>query len=188
MAGRFLPSRDGWPFSNASMAGLPLRVGPVPVGRVIGGLCGGMCVSALQHWRSGGPLPSDRRTALAEIVAAQVRSFDVPRAPYRYLRLQQPAAVDQRAATTRESLAQLRASLSVDRPVLLGLVCALGRSPLIVTEHHVVLAYSADDTRVQIYDPNYPRRDDVLLEIAGDGRQVTHSRGRAVYAVFVIDL
>ncbi|GAB3299396.1 hypothetical protein EK0264_17860 [Epidermidibacterium keratini] len=188
----FAPSRDGWPFSNGSLVGTPLRVGRVRVGRVIGGLCGGMCLAALRHWRDGDPLPTDPRAAQTEIAAAQLRSFDVPRSPGRYLRLQRPRATDARQQTTAPALAAVRAELSAGEPVLLGLVCVLSRAPWAATEHHVVLAYDLiaeqDQTQVRIYDPNYPARDDVTLQVSDDGARLTHSRGRRVYAMFPIEI
>lgn len=172
------------------MVGIPLRVGPLPVGRVIGGLCGGMALSAVRRWESGRPLPTDRRIAQNEIFAAQLRSFDIPRAPWRYLSLQRPSAGAQRAALTRRTVNELRSSLHLGRPVLIALVCALSRNPLALSRHHVCLAYgvrdAVDNTEVEIYDPNYPRRDDVRLQIAGP--RIRHSRGRRVHAIFPLPI
>lgn len=194
----FRPSSDGCTFSNASLIGRPITLGRLRVGVVSEGLCGGMVLVALRDWRAGRGRPrSDART-IARVLAAQVRSLDIPRAPWRYLRLQWPTAVQHRRTTTLDrTLPRLRDRLASGDPVPLALICALGRTPMTAVAHHIVLAYAIrgdladsihaeeirpDEIHVAIYDPNYPDADDITLSMGPGGCR--HSRGRPVHAVF----
>jgi hypothetical protein len=73
-------------------------------------------------------------------------------------------------AVTRQELLTLFDALRSGRPVPLGMVSAIGLTRL--ATNHQVLAYAADfgDERVtvRIYDPNYPLRDDVVLDVPLD--------------------
>lgn len=191
----FVASRNGFGFTNASLLGRPLRVLGLRVGVVVGGLCGGMCVSARDRWRRGEPPPAPGECPdplLHSIQLAQLRSFRASWAPARYLRLQQPAATAERvAATLGDAVPALRRDLAAGEPVLLALVCALGRSPALLSRHHVVLATCSapdgpDAVLVGVYDPNHPDTDEVTLRITEDGT-VHHSRGRTVHALFSLD-
>lgn len=188
----FVPSEFGFAFSNNDMVGMPVQILGVTVADVIGGLCGGMCVASRTNWEHGTrPIelicsPQTLRT----IQLAQVTSFRIPWAPLRYLRLQQRTATRSRVSSTLGgAMPALRRSLGDGVPLLLGLVCALGRSPRLLSLHHVVLAYGLEQSAesgpatvtVHIYDPNYPRDDRMTLTISADG-SVRHSRGRSVYA------
>jgi hypothetical protein len=74
---------------------------------------------------------------------------------------------------TRRELLRLFDALRSGRPVPLGMVSAMGL-PHIATNHQV-LAYAAEfgeeRVTVGVYDPNHPRRDDVLLDVPLDVSQ-----------------
>lgn len=184
---RFVPSLHACRVSNLDTAGVPIRVGRVPVARVTGGLCGGMVLDSLRTWKQGAP-PSGRAD-LARIFAAQLRSFQLPSAPVQYLRLQRPGADRARTMVTERARRRIVRSLASGEPVPVALVSTLSRSPLALTAHHVVLAYDllddGDDGSVfAIYDPNYPKADDLMLLLSPHGNR--HSRGRPVHAAFVL--
>ena len=71
------------------------------------------------------------------------------------------------SVATRQELLPLFDMMRSGLPVPLGLVSGIGLTQL--ARNHQVLAYGADfeESRalVYIYDPNHPRRDDVVLEI-----------------------
>jgi len=96
------------------------------------------------------------------------------------------------AAATRRELLPLFDVLRSGRPVPLGLVSGLGFPYL--ARNHQVLAYAADfgqeRVRIRIYDPNYPRRDDVVLEVPLDPTrpvtEMTGKRSRTWRGLFVV--
>lgn len=185
----FLPSVHGCAFGNSETLRLPIKLGALQVGVVTGGLCGGMVLDSLRSWRRGAP-PAGRTTAdLSRVFGAQLRSFQIPSAPWSYLRLQCPPAVEARRAANQRALEELADHLQRSDPVPVALVCRLSYNPLALAAHHVVLAYAlrrrdAGSATFAVYDPNHPGDDDVLLRI-GAGR-VQHSRRSAVHAAFVL--
>jgi hypothetical protein len=193
----FRPSRDGFRFGNSWPRGAPVRLAGMGLGRVYGGLCGGMAYSAGRAWLTGRELPGDTfapaRGPLADrLFRAQLASLDLPLGPLRYLWFQLPAVGDARRhrLTLTRGLPGLRRSLDAGRPALLGLVRVVSWDPRKVVEHHVVLGWgitdSADGTaEVAIYDPNLPGRDDVRLTVSPDG-SVRHSGGGPVVAFTVV--
>ncbi|WP_153505921.1 hypothetical protein [Cumulibacter manganitolerans] len=185
----FRPSAHGCRFANAQTERTPIVLGPVPVARITGGLCGGMVLEALRTWERGMPRPGTDRHSMARVFAAQLRSFQIPSAPLRYLLLQQPWAGARRLRTTERGRREIAAAVAVGRPTPVALVCALAMSPLALTRHHVVLAYDviaddADRTTLAIYDPNHPDADDVRLTLSPAGHR--HSRGRTMHAAFAL--
>lgn len=185
----FRPSLHGCSFGNSETVGLAIRWGRLPLGRVTGGLCGGMVLDSLRSWRLGRP-PAGRTAAdLTRVFAAQLRSFQVPSAPWRYLRLQQPGAGRARRHANAAATAALAARLEAGEPTPVALVCRLSRNPFALSAHHVVLAYDVlaaapAALSVAIYDPNHPGDDRVSLRIGPDG--VRHSHRSGVHAAFVL--
>ena len=200
----FRPSSDGWHFANAWPQGAPAGLAGITLGRVYGGLCGGMCVLAGQAWRSGARLPQDRTVPAdgpitARLWAAQLASMRLPGGPLRYLRLQLPtASAARRRSTLGEAIPSVRAALRAGRPALLGLVRAISWNPAALGSHHVVLVYRlqvrrrpaglpAERVALDVYDPNHPDDDRVRLEAGPDGA-VGHSRSQLpVFAMVRLD-
>jgi hypothetical protein len=193
----FRPSRDGFRFGNSWPRGAPVKLAGVGLGRVHGGLCGGMAYTAGKAWLTGEPLPADAtapvRGPLADLLwRAQLASLRLPFGPLRYLWYQLPQVGDRRRhrLTLTRGLPGLRRSLAAGRPALLGLVRVVSWDPRKIVEHHVVLGWglteSADGSaEVAIYDPNLPGNDDVRLTVAADG-SVRHSGGGPVVAFTVV--
>jgi hypothetical protein len=80
-------------------------------------------------------------------------------------------------ATTRREIPRLLDALAAGRPAPLGMVSALSLRHL--ARNHQVLAYGAEvgegAVLVRVYDPNYPRRDDVMLEVSpSEGTVIEH--------------
>lgn len=193
----FRPSRDGFRFGNSWPHGAPVRLAGLPLGRVRGGLCGGMAHAARQAWLAGTPPPDDEvapsRGPLADrLWRAQLASLGLPLGPLRYLWFQLPGVGDRRRhrLTLARGLPGVRRSLAAGRPALVGLVRPISWDPRRVVEHHVVLAYGLTEradgsAEVAVYDPNHPRDDGVRLLVAPDG-SVRHSRGGEVAAFTVV--
>lgn len=189
----FRPSVHGWHFGNDWPGGAPAGVAGFTLGRVYGGLCGGMCVMAARAWQRGTPLPPDRQVPrdgplTTALWRAQLKSVSLPEGPLRYLRLQLPNAAAARRRSTLAVVPSVRRKLQSGEPALLGLVRALSWNPAALGKHHVVVAYRlevrrrdpdvpADLVVLWIYDPNHPDDDRVRLEVTPDGA-VDHSRSR----------
>lgn len=144
------------------------------------GRCGGMVFAALDAYDAGeriaalsptGALP-DYDSPLAHLIwRRQVDSvithlgWNLWRfAELTYLPTPGPQGV---GIVTRRELLPLFDELAAGRPTPLGLVSGLGLRHL--ARNHQVLAWGADFgdrfVRISIYDPNYPLRDDVVLEV-----------------------
>jgi hypothetical protein len=191
----FRPSRDGFRFGNSWPRGAPVKLAGMPLGRVHGGLCGGMAYLAGEAWLAGRPPPDDRvapaRGPLADqLLRAQVASLGLPFGPVRYLWFQLPPGEGRRRRLTlTRGLPRLRDSLAAGAPALVGLVRVVSWDPRKVVEHHVVLGYGLRETaagaEVAVYDPNHPGDDSVRLLVTPDGT-VTHTRGGSVAAFTVV--
>lgn len=199
----FRPSEHGFRFDNSWPAGAPFELAGITWARSFAGLCGGMCLLARQRWERGETIPPDTTAPtggdlVARLWRAQVASLRFPTGPWRYWRLQQPGADnDRHASTLGKALPSVRRGVDAGRPVLLGLVRAVSGSPAVLTQHHVVLGWgytlrSNDGSAVSgvdiaIYDPNHARADDVVLRISPSG-EVEHSRGSSpVHALLPLD-
>lgn len=190
----FRPRLHGWHFPNRWPGGAPAGFAGFALGRVYGGLCGGMCVTAARAWQDGASLAADRSAPADGLIttalwSAQLDSIDLPGGPLCYLRLQLPTAASaRRRSTLGAAIPAVRRSLQAGRPAPLGLIRALSWSPAALGQHHVVLAYRwqvrqtgpdrpADHVQLSVYDPNYPDDDGVRLRITPEGA-VGHNRSR----------
>lgn len=169
----FRPSRNGFAFANAWR---DLIFGVV----ASRGRCGGTVFAALDYYESGKPLPAaamqktlpPHGSVLArfiwrrQIASVMTHGGDNLRRFAQYTYLPSVAAGGISEATLRDSLV-LFDRLRAGSPVPLGLVSAIGLAHL--PRNHQVLAYAAEFTDervlVRVYDPNYPRRDDVTLDM-----------------------
>jgi hypothetical protein len=183
----FRPSRDGFRFGNAWPRGAPVTLAGIGMGRVYGGLCGGMAYEARRAWLAGEPLPADTVAPadgpLADrLFKAQLASLGLPAGPLRYLWLQLPPNDRaRRELTLGHGLPGLRRSLAAGAPALLGLIRVVTWDPRRVVENHVVLGYALAErpdgaAEISVYDPNHPGDDSVRLRVTADGT-VSYSHG-----------
>jgi hypothetical protein len=191
----FRPSRDGFRFGNSWPRGAPAKLAGMSLGRVHGGLCGGMAYAARRAWLADRPLPDDRVAPPGGPLAdqlwrAQLASLDLPLGPLRYLWFQLPPGERRRRRLTlSRGLPRLRDALAAGTPALLGLVRAVSWDPRQLVKHHVVLGYGLRETaagaEVAIYDPNHPADDTVRLLVTPAGT-VSHTGGGTVAAFTVV--
>ena len=171
----FVPSAHGLPFPNTwrdTFLGLIASRGR----------CGGMVFAALDHFHAGETPPSGEGGALplhdSELeryiwrrqVASAAGGLGINLwrfVWFTYLPTHGPLGI---AEESRRELAPLIGALRSGRPVPLGLVSSFGGTHLF--RNHQVLAVgaevAADRVRVRVYDPNYPGRDDVVIEVPFD--------------------
>jgi hypothetical protein len=188
--GSFLPSRDGFAFTNAwpsePAVVLPTPFGQIDIGNAAAGLCGGMVFAALDYWHAGKVPPAARPgpgTPLYRfLVRRLVESWHLPTGVTQYFQwMNLPDAdtgfdvaghhvVTDRGLAWRTIAAQwpqIAADLDQGIPAALGLVTVASASPADLGLNHQVLAYgydpSPDQVTVRVYDPNSGQRDGVYI-------------------------
>jgi len=178
----FRASRDGLPFGNVWPEGAAVRVQKRALGRVYGGLCGGMVHVTRERWLAGEPLPASASPEdpglVDELVAGQIESLHLPGGPLRYLALQLPHRITARRRSTARTLAAVRSDLVSGRPSVVGLLRLLSWNPAALAKHHVVLAHAMredpDETVLSVYDPNHPGDDHIRLTVNADSTIATN--------------
>ncbi len=180
----FLPSRDGFAFSNV-WEDRPWRFHIGEKEFVIGlrGRCGGMAFASLDCHRAGvlAATIGDRRpesgTPLSRyIMRRQIESIVlgggvnlVRFAVWTY----RPTGtrIGAGAVTRHQELGRLLVAMVAHRPVPLGLIAAERFKGLGL--NHQVVAYGVtrdeEGVSIRVYDPNHPLRDDVTLELSWEG-------------------
>jgi hypothetical protein len=179
----FLPTTNGFHFANAWPHGPTVRFGPldpriVGVGDAADGLCGGMVYTAADLFVAGVAVPTDREPfangspRFNAIVRRQVESLDWLRVPVRYwLRsaLGGSFGGDRARATLENEWPRAKAELDAGRVIQIGLIRVASWNPWQLTMNHQVMAWGyAEDGRgvtLNLYDPNWPDRDDVTITI-----------------------
>lgn len=210
VGGRFVPSQHGFRFiNNFPGSPLPFTIPTIPGLAEIPsyyGLCGGMSALAADFFYARRPIPATRevpskRTNLyRHLFRRQIDSFSPMGEPIR--RFMQWMALDETAFLgcqhrTAEQFAQLEAMFDSGMAVHpIGLVFASPGEAL--WENHQVLAYgytekSASLVEIQIYDPNFPENDQVVVRCdrmtlqgrssTGEETSFTTMRGRRVARV-----
>ncbi|HEY9905320.1 MAG TPA: hypothetical protein V6D43_23310 [Candidatus Sericytochromatia bacterium] len=179
----FKPSLHGFKFvNNFSGYPLPVSIPNLPhlstVERAYG-LCGGMSCAVYDFLLASRTIPSDT-TAPAQGSALQQylyrRQVDTFGALGEYIAkfAQWMVLPDDTILGTQkrtyDEFEEIRAKLDDGNAVVLGLVYVSGSNNLEIWNNHQVLAYgyseaSATTIDINIYDPNYPQRDDVAIRV-----------------------
>ena len=169
----FDPCLHSWRFANH------FTVGPV-----VYGLCGGMCYAALDYWRAGVPIPTDRQPTPALWRYLMRRQLDSMRGPtlatlWRMMRLDETYRLD----WARNAYLTAGAMLEIDN-IPVPLVLVRGHGLRDVTQNHQVLAVDFDDERLLVYDPNHPGETCCL---SWPGEVLLHSHDGTQRGMFVQD-
>ena len=148
----FLPSANGLRFPNAFARSPFVAVGPVKIGDVSGGLCGGMVYVVCDFFEHGQSIPSMTEpppggTPLYKfIVHRLLQSFNLPFGLHRYMELMTPLFPDrvrERAMIDHEWPA-IRKQLDDGHLVPLGLIKVKSLRPRDLAKQHQVLTYGYD--------------------------------------------
>jgi hypothetical protein len=200
----FLPSRHGLRFANRFQPGPTLRMGPldprwIGIGDASAGLCGGMAWLVREWFESGRAIPPDTEAPangsplFRAVVRRQVRSLDWFRTSIRFWWWGALAPERTLAHSRERAWPRIRRAIDAGRLPLVGLVRHHGRSPWAMTASHQVLAWAyavepgTGAITLRIYDPNWPGRDDVTLELGGgDGDGVRQSTGEPLAGFIVL--
>ncbi|MCB8928038.1 MAG: hypothetical protein H6652_20720 [Ardenticatenaceae bacterium] len=179
----FTPATHGFQFVNRYPGyWIPFSVPSVPdipSVSAIYGLCGGMCATAMDFLLAGRQIPQRRRrpgrvTPLHRYIhTRQVDSLTGGTQVARFARWMSlpDTAVHRR---TGEELKILRQNLDNGVPTPIGMVYVSTKDTMQIWHNHQILACQykeLEDGRIRIlvYDPNYPRRNDVFVESWPDG-------------------
>jgi hypothetical protein len=210
----FLPSTSGLHFTNyfphEPEITIKLPLGPtLGLGDAANGLCGGMVFVARDYFEAGQSIPSDTEPPPGGspfyrfIVRRLLDSFNLPFGIGRYIELMQPSLPDvgrgfglpgRASVMLRDEWPHIEADLEAGHPVPLGLIKVKSVRPSDLCKHHQVLAYGYDldsdtnDLTILLYDPNYPDRDNVSLQLNIASTEVpvalTYTPAEDVYCFF----
>jgi hypothetical protein len=191
----FLPSTSGLHFINAFPHAPAVEI-PLPNGQTLGigdaanGLCGGMVFTVRDYFEAHRSPPSDTTpppegSPLFEyLVGRLIASFNLPLGIARYLELMDPLRPAAETFQSSHGLglhscgwimveqewSKVQQELDAGHPSPLGLVKVVSSSARDLGKNHQVLAYGYDldgsDLKVSLYDPNYPDRDDICLQVS----------------------
>ncbi len=204
----FRPSTHGFHFANAWPHGPTVRFGPldpriVGIGDAADGLCGGMVYTAADLFAAGVAIPADAEPPangsprFRAIVRRQVESLAWLTVPFRYWwksALGGRFGGDRARSTLEHEWPIARRELDAGRLVVLGLVRIASLDPRELVRNHQVIAWGyAEDGRgvtLNLYDPNWPDRDDVTitthLDPALRPTGLTQSTGEPLLGWFVL--
>ena len=190
----FLPSRDGFAFTNtwppAPALEIPVGLGKLGIGNAARGLCGGMVFAALDYWHAGtGPpaaQPAPGSPLYRYLVRRLIESWRIPQGVARYYQWMslpdrnQRVYLGSRRVLTRRGVScrtiasewpQIRASLDDGIPVPLGLVTVASANPLQLGHNHQALAFaytkSGSEVILRVYDPNSGQNDGIAIAFDG---------------------
>jgi hypothetical protein len=186
----FLPSSCGLHFLNyyphEPTLTVSLPLGKVlPIGDAANGLCGGMVFAAADFFEARQAVPPDTDPPPAGsplyqfIVKRLLDSFNPPLGIGRYIELMEPAFPDagigfglpgRASVMIHEEWPRIKSTLDAGHPVPLGLIKVKSDQLQDLCKNHQVLAYGYDlhgtALTIWLYDPNYPNRDDVHIQLS----------------------
>jgi hypothetical protein len=189
----FLPSRDGfaftnsWPSAPAVSVRTPLR--SIGIGDAAAGLCGGMVFAALDYWHARIQPPAARPAPGSPlhkyVVRRLITSWNIPAGVARYYQWMNLPDGDRRVmadgrylftqhGVSRRTAAvqwpRMKASLDAGIPAVLGVVTVASANPAKLRHNHQVLAFgyalsgpSGSEVTVRVYDPNSGPDDNICI-------------------------
>ena len=189
--GSFLPSRDGFAFTNAWPSEPDVSqttpFGQIDIGNADAGLCGGMVFAALDYWHAGiappAAQPGPDEPLYHYLVQRLVASWNLPAGAAQYYQWMNLPNGDTgfdvagKHIVTERGLAwhtiqaqwpQVTADLDRGIPAALGVVTVASASPADLGLNHQVLAYdydaSAAQVTVRVYDPNSGQNNGIHIQ------------------------
>ena len=180
---RFVPTQHGWHFPNYFQGfflpfALPMIPGLSKPGSVYG-LCGGMSAGALDFFLNNHPTPPQKEvpangTPLQQyLYKRQLDSMgtfgDTILRFHQWMGLPDDTPLGTQKLTLDEFEKKIRPRLNNFLPTPIGMLYVKWQDSHEVWLNHQVLAVryeriSASRLNIAVYDPNYPNRDDVIIE------------------------
>jgi hypothetical protein len=207
----FKPGTHGFRFANdfprAPVLSIRVpRFGSIGIGNAAGGMCGGMVFAVRDFFEAGQPppdtahVPEPGTRLFGFLVRRLLDSFNLPGGVLKYYRWMTCPdgnhGVVQGLAwrTIRKEWPRIREVIDEGHPCPLGLVTVRSFAPQRLAENHQVLAYAYDIDEVkhrlsiQVYDPNHPRQDDLILSLSIErptqATSIVYSTGMPVRGFF----
>jgi murein DD-endopeptidase MepM/ murein hydrolase activator NlpD len=195
--------KHGFQFINSFELNLPVKFqlpfgSSVDLSKVVFGLCGGMCFTALDYFKLGELPPQidevkkiDRRLFIY-LCERQLDSLRIPT----LLKVFEWMLMEERTLATymaRYEIPKLRRMLTKGEPAVLALIRVRGLDD--PTQNHQVLATGFEfepgtkKYRFNLYDPNHPRKDPFIsldLSDPKSGIQIEQSTGESLRGFFII--
>jgi hypothetical protein len=179
----------------------------LPLGDAANGLCGGMAFTAADYYEARQTVPSmtdppAQGSPLYHFIVRRLfDSFNLPLGIARYMELMEPGFPDvglgfglpgRASVMVNDEWPRIQVSLDSGRPMPLGLITVKSARPQDLGKNHQVLAYGYDldgtDLSILVYDPNYPDRDNVRLQLSIENPHVpvpvTYVPTEVVYCFF----
>jgi hypothetical protein len=211
----FRPSRHGFHFANRFPPGPTVTFGPfdprwLGIGDAAAGLCGGMALTVRDLFEALIDPPPDVQPPangtprFKALVRRQVQSLDWLRVPLRFYDL---AAFRPLTPTIWSGVAhrrpvayvaagdewpKVRSTIDGGHLAIIGLIRARSANPMKLTSNHQVVAYGyraeLGTVAIQVYDPNWPDRDDVEARLYFEGAatpRLESSTGEPLLGFFV---
>ena len=169
------------------------------------GLCGGMCVAALDRFYSGKLVPVmanppvEGTELFNEILERECASlFPVHWDKFYELQCLEdsgPNPMISLGLMTKSDVPMVTKSIEQDRPKTIGLICVDGPKGNPADNHQVLaIGYrydtSSEDLTINIYDPNYPDEDDIHISmntgLPNNEINISHSKGDPIRGFFAI--
>ncbi|MDR7307907.1 hypothetical protein J2X15_003212 [Rhodoferax saidenbachensis] len=197
----FLPTMNGFHFSNAFAHAPDIQINilgqNVAIGDAANGLCGGMAFAARDFFQAGQRPPARKDSPTSGVlfdllVRRLFDSFEIPVGPARYAALMSPDLPDHETALSEIGLAphgrawvtiveewpKIRAGIDGGMPMPMALILIKDRDVFQMGNNHQVLAYGYDmdgnDLSILVYDPNCPDDNNVRINLdLGNPRQTT---------------
>jgi hypothetical protein len=208
----FLPSTSGLRFANYYPHEPEIEVKlpfghTLPLGDAANGLCGGMVFVVRDYYEARLTAPTDTQPPPAGtplyrfIISRLLDSFNLPFGLGRYLELMEPAFPDvgigfglpgRASVMLHDEWPRIKSDIDAGHPVPLGLIKIKSAIPHDLCKNHQVLAYGYDldgtNLILRVYDPNYPNRDDVQIQLSIASAQapvpLIYTPTEAVYCFF----
>jgi hypothetical protein len=197
----FSAQNHGFRFANRFEFSFEFRlpfVGPIDLGNIVFGLCGGMCFAALDYFHTGRSVPPETSAELIEpelrsyLGQRQLDSLSLPVIP-KVIEWMMRDDVEVGRLTASREFPKLYRRLNRGNPAVLALIRACGVEDPTQNHQVVALGYDLDDvTRqltVHLYDPNHPGIEPTLsMDLARPSRgiSVVQSTGEELRGFFVI--
>lgn len=197
----FLPSMNGFHFSNSFAHAPDIQISilgqNIAIGDAANGLCGGMAFAARDFFQAAQRPPartdSPNSGVLFDFLVRRLfDSFEIPVGPARYIGLMSPDLPDHETlmseigfaphgrawVTIVEEWPKIRAGIDAGMPMPMALILIKDRNVFNMGHNHQVLAYGYDidgsDLSILIYDPNCPDDNNVRINLnIGNPRQTT---------------
>ncbi|MBM3187359.1 MAG: hypothetical protein FJZ90_01395 [Chloroflexi bacterium] len=183
---------------------LPL-IGPIDLGQVIYGLCGGMCYAALDYFHAGLPVlevssqPEIGTALYAYLWARQLRSLSLPVVPLKIMEWMLRGDDDVAHLTAKHEFSRVESRVARGNPAVICVIRAGGLTNPTLNHQVVVVGYdlkeATGDLTLYLYDPNYPGRETQIgMRLPSRRGQLTaqevglyQSTGEPLRGFFVLD-